>query len=255
MDMPQEDDHPSSAKYYPMFVSLAGRVCLVIGGGTVAERKIRTLLQFGATIKVVAKELSAGLREEMDMGSLSWIARTYDASQLIGVDLVFAATSDASLNREIAAAARDRRLWCNLATNPELGSFIVPAILDKGPLTIAISTSGSSPALAKRIRERLEKEFGPAWGIFLDLMGALRVSIQLKGLGTSENQRIFREITELPILEWIEAGEHQRILEAIHDLCRQWLSRNELNQLWDTAWKQSSSSSPHCSTSAEPLDT
>jgi precorrin-2 dehydrogenase / sirohydrochlorin ferrochelatase len=223
------------ALYYPMFVSLLDRVCLVVGGGAVAERKVRVLCEHGATIHLVAQTITGRLEEQCQEGRIHLVGRTYEDSQLEGVDLVFAATNEASLNRKIAEDARRRKIWCNMATEPELGSFIVPSIFRKGPLTISISTAGVSPALAKRIREKLEGEFDTGWIFFLTLMGLLRKRIQEKGLGTAENQRLFRLLAGLPIPEW--TGEREQAIAAIHEVCRPWLELEELNQTWNQAWQ------------------
>ena len=196
--------------HIPMFVSLEKRVCLVVGGGPVAERKIRGLLQYGAAIRLVAEELTPWLQTQCDEGTVLLVGKTYTKDCLQDVDLVFAATSDFALNRVIAEDAAERRLWCNMATEPEPGSFIVPSIFQRGPLTIAISTGGASPAVAVRIRQKLEHEFGAEWIVLLNLMALLRAAIQAKGLESAQNQDIYRRIAELPLLEWIQNGREDR---------------------------------------------
>jgi precorrin-2 dehydrogenase/sirohydrochlorin ferrochelatase len=226
--------------YYPMFVSLEKRVCLVVGGGSVGERKIRGLLQNGAVIRIIAEDLTPWLQTQCDEGTVLLVGRTYTKDYLDDVDLVFAATNDFGMNRLIAADAARRRVWCNMATEPEAGSFIVPSMLRRGPLTIAISTAGASPAVAVRIRQKLEHEFGAEWIVLLNLMALLRTTIQSKGLKSAQNQEIYRNITELPLLEWIQNGEETQILRAISESCDPWVSFMELKQIWNEAWKQSS---------------
>jgi precorrin-2 dehydrogenase / sirohydrochlorin ferrochelatase len=226
--------------YYPIFVSLEKRVCLVVGGGAVGERKIRGLLQCGAAIRLVAEDLTPWLQTQCHEGRVLLVGRAYTKGCLDDVDLVFAATSDFALNRLIAADAQNCRLWCNMGTEPEAGAFIVPSILRRGPLTIAISTSGASPAVAVRIRQKLEHEFGTEWIVLLKLMALLRTTIQSKGLTSAQNQEIYRNIAGLPLLEWIQNGQETRALQTISESCHPGVSFNELKQIWDEAWKQSS---------------
>jgi precorrin-2 dehydrogenase / sirohydrochlorin ferrochelatase len=226
--------------YYPMFVSLEKRVCLIVGGGPVGERKIRSLLHYGATIRLVAGDLTPWLQAQCHEQTVLLVGRTYLESYLEDVDLVFAVTNDLALNRLIAGDAERRRLWCNMATEPEMGSFIVPSIVQRGPLTIAISTGGASPAAAVRIKQKIEHEFGAEWIVLLHLMALLRTTIQSKGLDSSHNQDIYRKVAELPLLEWIQSGEEAQLIRAISDRCRPWINLTELNQIWNEAWKQSS---------------
>lgn len=170
------------ARYYPLFLSLEGRTCLVVGGGAVGERKVGTLLKYGAVIRLVARELSARLEEKRAEKLIVWVATRYERSHLNGVSLVFAATDDLDLNRAIAADARELGVWCNMATEPELGSFIVPSVFERGALNIAISTSGLSPAAAKLLRKKLELEMGAEWDFFVRLLGELREIFKSRGV-------------------------------------------------------------------------
>jgi precorrin-2 dehydrogenase / sirohydrochlorin ferrochelatase len=225
---------------YPLFVSLEKRVCLVVGGGAVAERKTRLILQYGATVRLVAEDLSPWLQAQCEEGTVLLVGRTYTKDCLGEVDLVFAATSDWALNRLIAEDAAQRHLLCNMATEPEQGSFIVPAMLERGPLTIAISTGGASPALAVRIKQQLEREFGAEWIVLLRLMALLRAAIQARGLDSVENQNIYRRIVDLPLLEGIHGGEKAALLEAITEICHPWIGLLEVTKIWNEAWKPSS---------------
>jgi precorrin-2 dehydrogenase / sirohydrochlorin ferrochelatase len=227
-------------RYYPMFVSLEGRTCLVIGGGAVGERKLKTLLEYGCTVRLIARSLTSWVQFECDQGRVRLVASDYEDAHLTGVNLVFAATNDETLNRRVAADARARNIWCNMASEPGLGSFILPSIVERGPLTIAISTAGLSPALAKIIREKLEKEFGPEWGFLLLFMGRLRGMIQARGLQSADNQRLYREIAHLPLTAWISGNHKNLAVEAIENICRPWLDADELERVWDELWKASS---------------
>ena len=226
------------AQYYPIFLALDKRVCLVVGGGPVGERKIRALLQYGAAIRLIAEDPTPWLKVQCDKGTILLVGRTYSKSFLKEVDLVFAATSDLALNRAIAVDAERQRLWCNMAAEPELGSFLVPSIFRRGPLSIAISTGGASPTVAVRIKEKLEHEFGAEWTILLGLMALLRKTIQSKGLESVQNQEIYRKVSELPLLEWIQNREETQTIQAISDICHPWIDLTELKRIWNEAWKQ-----------------
>lgn len=222
--------------YYPIFLSLRGRVCLVVGGGSVSERKVKSLLRAGACVRIVAPELSEWLREKSQNGQIDYAGRYYDAKHLDGVELVFAATSDTTLNRSIAAEAHRLRLWCNMATDPEEGSFILPAVFHRGPLTVAVGTSGASPAMARRIREKLEKDFDDAWVILLEMMAIIRSVIQSRGLDTAKNQELFRGLAELPLIEWVERREKDAAVQAICEVCSPVLGPDEMSRIWDELW-------------------
>ncbi len=237
--------------YYPIFVSLEGRVCLVVGGGKVGERKIRKLLEYGAFIRLVGRALTPWLDLQCDEGKVALAGREYGEALLDGVHLVFAATSDPVLNARVSRDAAERGLWCNMATNPELGSFVVPAIFRQGPLTIAIGTEGLSPALSAKIRKEMEERYGPEWKVLLQFLGRLRKAVQDRGLGAEEDRRIFREVVELPLIEWMRAGGRDAALGSIYSVCRAAVAREDLSLLWDEAWKAFSSFSQPSVTSAE----
>jgi precorrin-2 dehydrogenase/sirohydrochlorin ferrochelatase len=219
-------------RYCPLFVSLQGRVCMVVGGGQVAERKIRTMLPYGPSIRVVSRTLTAWLHEQYEHGLIVHTGTQYHDRQLEGVHLVFAATDNPALNIQVATDAQQRHIWCNMATDPQMGSMVVPAIVEQGPLTIAISTAGLSPSAARQIRQVLEQQFGPEWAPYLILLGNIRTAVQRKNLGTDENQRMFREMVQLPLLEWLREGRQEVALEALNKLCRPWLTDTELAAIW-----------------------
>jgi len=221
--------------YYPIFLSLRGKVGLVVGGGAVGERKIKGLLEHGASVRLVARDLTPWLKVQKANGDLTFIGESYEESYLNHVDLIFAVTSDVHLNRLIAEDARKRRLWCNMATEPELGSFILPAIFQQGPLSVAVSTSGLSPAFARRIRDEIRKSFGPEWTSTLTMLGRLRTIIQSKGLPSSENQQLFNKIADLPLTDWIGEKKRDTLLQALYEICQPRLTIEELEQIMGKA--------------------
>lgn len=162
------------AEFYPAFLNLKGLPCLVVGGGKVAERKAKSLLSCAAVVKVVSPRLTPALQELAAGGQIEYLPREFRPSDLEGVFLVIAATDSKEVNREVAREARSRNLLVNVVNDPQSGNFYVPAAVRRGPLQIAVSTSGRSPLLARRIRERLEGEFGPAYGCLAEFLGEIR---------------------------------------------------------------------------------
>jgi precorrin-2 dehydrogenase/sirohydrochlorin ferrochelatase len=161
-------------KLYPAFLSLRGKVCAVVGGGSVAARKVRSLLATGASIVIISPQLHAELQELLYQRLIRSIASNYAVEHLDGAQIVFAATNDAEVNQLVAQDAHARGLWVNVADNPALSDFYVPATLHRGDLTVAISTGGSSPAFARYIRELLEQMLSEALGQALEMLAQAR---------------------------------------------------------------------------------
>ncbi len=144
-------------QYLPIFASLSDQPCLVVGGGTVAERKARHLLAAGARVTVNAPELSAGLREDVDAGRIQLAPGSFDPALVAAHLLVIAATDDRAVNHAVAASARAALRLCNVVDDPAVSTFISPSIVDRSPLLIAVSSGGASPVLARLVRQRLER--------------------------------------------------------------------------------------------------
>lgn len=155
--------------YYPIFLDLRGKKCVVIGGGKVAERKVLGLLEAGASVVVVSPEITNRLKKEKQKGRITHIPSMYKRQYLKGASLIIAATDCKEENKKTSLDAGN--IPVNVVDTPDLCSFIVPSVVRRGPLVIAISTSGSSPALAKEIRVELESLYPKAFGRFLkDIM-------------------------------------------------------------------------------------
>ncbi len=224
------------AQYYPLFLAIEGRTCLVVGAGAVGERKVRTLLKYGANIRIVARELSEWLDEKHLEKSIFWAGRLYKRSHLLGVSLAFAATDDMDLNRTIAADARELGIWCNMATDPDLGSFIVPSTVERGALSIAISTSGLSPAVARVLRQKLELEIGPEWDFFIRLLGELRLCFKSRGVAEKQARDVFTGLAEIPIPEWLEHGGREQAFAKTIEICRPVMPETEIKAVWESLW-------------------
>jgi len=175
-------------RYFPLFADLQGRRVLVVGGGEVAERKVRLLRDAGASVAVVAREVRA------ESLAPHWIAREFDESQLDGATLVVAATDDPALNERVATTARARHLLCNVVDDAERSSFIVPAIVDRSPLVIAISSGGAAPVLARLARERIETLFDESVGALAKLLQAWRARIKGALPDVTERRRFYERL-------------------------------------------------------------
>lgn len=166
---------------YPInLVGLANRLCLVVGGGTVAFRKVAGLLAAGAIPVVVAPEIVGELAALAERGAIRLAQRPCDMADLDGAFLVIAATDDPALNRAISEEARARGALVNVVDVPDESNFIVPAVVRRGEMNVAVSTGGASPALARRLREQLEAQFGPEYEQLVDLLAELRPEIMAR---------------------------------------------------------------------------
>ena len=160
--------------YYPIFTDLNGRRCVVIGGGMIAQRKVTTLLSYGAKITVVSPTLTARLKRYAAAGKIASVRRKFRPADLSGAWLVYASTDDQAINERVFATASRGRIFTNVVDQGPLCSFIAPAILRKDPLTIAISTGGASPSVAKRLRAELSESIGVDYPRLLRLLRDMR---------------------------------------------------------------------------------
>jgi len=199
--------------YYPVFLDLEGKSVLVVGGGKVAQRKVETLLECGAIVQLVARELTPVLEKLKAQHKVTHLALEFQEGQLKDVFMVIAATDDAGLNQKVSKAARDKGLLANAVDQPADCNFIVPSVLRRGGLQIAVSTSGQSPVLAKKIREALEQEFGEEYELLINLMGWIRLAVLKQGFAQETNQRIFEQLAGSVLLQvlaqknWTEAAK------------------------------------------------
>ncbi len=202
-------------KYYPIYLDIKGRACLVVGGGDVATRKVNTLLDCGAKVHVVSPEVTPRLEALAESGDITLKRRPYRPEDLEGMLLVFGATDDATLNLSLSREAMGRNMLCNIADRPEACNFILPSIVNRGDLIIAISTSGTSPAFAKTLRKALEKRFGPEYGEFLHIMGHIRRKLLKTAHAPEAHKRLFESMIKSDMLEWVKKRDISRINERL----------------------------------------
>lgn len=180
-----------SGSTYPVFLNLAGLPVLVVGGGAVAVRKVRGLAGAGARITIVAPQ---GALVQAKRKSVILKRRGYRSSDLRGMRLVVAATDDRALNTRIARECRSRSIWCNVAAPPEAGDVILPAVVRRGRLQVAMSTGGASAAASKALREELELRLDPAWGVFLALLEARRERIKRRVTDPARRRKLLQDL-------------------------------------------------------------
>jgi precorrin-2 dehydrogenase/sirohydrochlorin ferrochelatase len=161
-------------RYYPVFLDIAGKPVVVIGGGNIALGKVEGLLDAGADVTVISPELDGRLREFVSEGRIVHVKREYEEGDLQGFALAFGATDDRAVNARVTGEARERGVLVNAVDDPPSCDFIMPGIIRRGELIVAISTSGGSPAMARKFREDVEAFFTEADGAMLDLVAEVR---------------------------------------------------------------------------------
>ena len=174
--------------YYPIFLDLRGRPCLVVGGGAIATRKVEGLLQAAASVTVISPEITEVIRNYADAGELRHIKRPYRHGDLGGYFLAYAATGVAEVDALMAAEASMAGVLLNVVDRPVLCDFITPAVIRRGDISIAISTNGRCPGFAKRVRRELEALIGSEYGAALESVAAQREKL-LQGDGTDQSER------------------------------------------------------------------
>jgi precorrin-2 dehydrogenase/sirohydrochlorin ferrochelatase len=186
---------------FPMFLKLEGRRCLVVGAGHVAEGKIASLIESGASVEVVAKHALPTIAQWSDEGRIGLQLRSFSRDDLDDVFLCVVATSSSDLNKNIYYEANRRGVVCNVVDVPDLCDFYYPAVVRRGDLQIAISTNGHSPALAKRLREQLEQQFGPAYAEWVAELGETRKLVMESELNTDQKRELVLSLANRAAVE------------------------------------------------------
>jgi precorrin-2 dehydrogenase/sirohydrochlorin ferrochelatase len=202
--------------YLPIFLDVSGRRCVVVGGGNVAARKVASLLEARAEVLVVSPSLVDVLAELARDSRIVHIKRAYEAGDMVGAALVYAATEDAELHRRIYDEARASGIPINVVDVPSLCTFITPAVMTRGSLQIAVSTGGASPAMAKRIIVRLQRIFGPEYGLALEVLRAARHRLQATEPNIAIRTKKLTALAAALIPEYLRNGE----LEAVEKILR-----------------------------------
>jgi len=197
-------------RYFPLFLDLAGKPVLLVGGGEIAARKFSLLGEAGASVTVVAPELGVALEAVLGRGALTHISREFQATDIEGKWLVIAATDDRAVNAAVASAAAAARIPCNVVDDRELSTFIMPAIIDRSPVQIAVSTGGTSPVLARLIRERLETLLDGSLGPLAAFADRWRERVKAKFSDLGARRRFLSWMLTGPVAAALRAGRPEK---------------------------------------------
>ena len=207
-------------RYYPVFLDLKNKKCVVIGGGSVAERKAVTLLSCKADICVISPEITSRLRELAKKKRLRYIKKRYEDKDIRDAFLVVAATNNREANKAVFAAAKKYKCLLNIVDKPDDSNFIVPSLISRGDLTIAVSTGGKSPALAKQIRKELQEIYGKEYQIFIKAMGRVREKVLKSMPSEKARKQIFTKLAKSNIINLLKKGNRKEFYREIENILR-----------------------------------
>lgn len=197
-----------ATRFYPAFIDVTDRPCVVVGGGPVGTEKAVRLAECGARVRLVSPLVTDELRGMVDTGSVHrWDERPYRTGDLDGAFLVVAATDDASVNRRVWQDAEARHMLANVVDVPELCNFIVPSIMRHGELAVAVSTGGGSPVVARRVRQRVEAAIGPEWGELVDMLRATRERLKERYTDMPSRADAVERLLDQGVVDLLAAGD------------------------------------------------
>ena len=200
--------------YYPCFLDIRGKKSIVIGGGRVSLRKVKSLLEHGANVEVISPDLCSELDELARTGAIKAVLKKYKSGDIRGAFLAIAATDSNEINQEVADEARRRNILVNVVDKPEHSDFIFPSYLRRGDISIAVSTNGTSPALARKIRTELEQDFGDEYADLVELIKEIRS--ELRNKSASVNGDEWQKALELDqLLELLRNGKRKEAKSAL----------------------------------------
>lgn len=204
--------------YYPVFLQLRDQLCIVIGGGKIAEGKVDGLIAAGASVRIISPHLTRHLRNLVDQKQVECVSREYLSGDLEGGFLVISATDQASINHKVWEEAVSNRQLVNVVDDTPHCNFIMPAVLRKGDLSIAISTAGKAPALAVHLKERLQNELGPEYESFLELAGKLREPLAKHKPDFEARKLLWYQLVDSEILDILSRGDIAAAVDLISQM-------------------------------------
>jgi precorrin-2 dehydrogenase/sirohydrochlorin ferrochelatase len=207
-------------KYYPVYLNLRERPCVIAGGGQVAERKALSLLEAGAEVTVISPSLTHKLQELSQSGKIVHLPKTFDEKDLTGALLVIAATDSLEVNAGIGRVCRKRHILVNVVAPPDESTFIVPSVVERGELLIAVSTSGVSPALSKKIRRELEERYGPEYEVFLGKMSMFRARLMDEVKDEGARREILQALADSDVISLLKEGKTHEADHRIGEIAR-----------------------------------
>lgn len=200
--------------YYPVFLNISGRKCVVVGGGQVALRKVKALLERGAHVGVISPDFCPELNKLAESGEINALRRRYQVGDLQGALIAIAATNDSDINQEVVKEARRGGVLANVVDDAEDSDFIAPSHLQRGNITIAISTAGFSPALARKIRTKLEKDFGDEYASLALLIEEVRSELKRQGIKVDSDD--WQKALDLDLMiDLLKKGEREKVKSVL----------------------------------------
>ena len=222
--MPYNNQHIS--QIYPISLQLEGKLCVVVGGGVVAARKVRGLVAAGGRIRIVSPVLGEQLRACTQEETFEWRQKKFESADLDDAFLVFAATDNPDVQADIVAAAHGRGLMVNVADGPELCDFQVPAVVRRGDLSISIATGGKTPAVAALVRRQLEEVVGEEYALLTELVGVIRQDITSLAISDGEKKILFQKILQEDIVTWLRERQWHKVQERLEAVIGRPLGRD-----------------------------
>lgn len=205
-------------KCYPVSLKLSGKLCVIIGGGKVAERKTQSLFGCNARIRVISPELTPKLKEWVDKGEIEYKEGNYDPEDLNGAFLVISATDREDINESVSKECLRRNILINVVDAPSKANFFVPATIRRGPLSIAVSTNGKSPLMARLIREELESLYEPEFGDFVNFLGSVRKQVIENVSNPEARQKILSALADKESIRLLRQGYLEQAKERVNDV-------------------------------------
>ena len=205
-------------RYYPVCLDIKGRPCTVVGGGAVAERKVEGLVKAGAVVTVISPRATKRILSLARAGSVTHVRRGYRTGDLAGSALVVCASGSRAVNLAAHKEAAGVNIPVNVVDDPGRCSFIIPSVVDRGSLLVAISTSGKCPLLAKTLRKGLEKTLGPEYAPFVELLGAVRNKLLKNGANSVKKEEALAAIIASPIRGWLGSGRRKEVNAFLRDI-------------------------------------
>ena len=205
--------------YYPIYIDIENRAVLIVGGGAVCTRKAETMMRYGGRVTIVSPKITDEIAAWGRAGLLTVKFKKYDEADLEGASMVIASTDDPCVNARVARDCRRRRVPVNVVDVTHLCEFIVPAIIEKGSIQIAVSTGGKSPAVARTLKEDLQRAIGPEYAELNDVLGTLRKSAKSVLPTDIDRKRFFDGIIAAGVLDMLRLGRRREAFEAIAQAC------------------------------------
>jgi precorrin-2 dehydrogenase/sirohydrochlorin ferrochelatase len=204
--------------YYPVYLDLKAKKCVVVGGGEVAERKVQALLAAGAEVCLISPVVTPQISELGKAGKLTFINREYHCGDLEGACLVIGATDNEAINRRVAQDAEQAGILVNIVDVPKLCNFIVPSKVQRGDLVLSISTGGKSPALTKKIRQQLEQLYGAEYAEHVALLGKCREQVLQRIPDIAKRRQIFQALVDSELIDLLKQGNKDKIRKLVAEI-------------------------------------